>query len=254
MPGHLSEPDDDRVDEAERESFPASDPPSSWAGADDAGEPVPDLDREKLLAAEAAARLVESSMTVGLGTGTTVAHLLPALVRRDLSLRCVATSPRTARAAARLGLRVDPFSTSRLDMAIDGADQIGTDGWLVKGGGGAHTREKLVAAAADVFVVIADSSKPVPALRPPVPLELLAFGLESTLGRIGAARRREGPDTPDGGVLADYTGKFDDPAALARVLDATPGVVGHGLFPPELVHIVLIGRGDTVARTDRLPR
>ena len=212
-----------------------------------------DREGEKRLAAEAAALLVEDSMTIGLGTGTTMDHLLPALARRDLSLRCVATSPRTGRMAARLGLRVEAFSTDRLDMAIDGADQIAQDGWLVKGGGGAHTREKLVAAAAEVFVVIADSSKPVPMLHAPVPLEVLAFGADSTLSRIGTVRRRDGQTSPDGGVLADYIGEFDDPAVLAGALDSTPGVVGHGLFPPELVRTVLIGRGDAVERIDLAP-
>ncbi len=211
---------------------------------------IQDREGEKRLAAEAAALLVEDSMTIGLGTGSTVADLLSALARRKLSLRCVATSPGTGRMAARLGLRTETFSADRLDMAIDGADQIAPDGWLVKGGGGAHTREKLVAAAADVFVVIADSGKPVPRLRPPVPLELLAFGLESTLARIGAVRRRDGRITPDRGVLADYTGACDDPAAIAAVLDATPGVVGHGLFPPTMVQTILIGRGNDVERID----
>src|SRR6185503_15784056 len=106
--------------------------------------------------------------------GSTVAFLLPALAERGLSLRCVATSPRTEAAARELGLVVEPFeSIDRFDLAIDGADQIAPDGWLVKGGGAAHTREKVVAAAADRFVVVADSSKPVDAIRAPVPLELL---------------------------------------------------------------------------------
>jgi len=214
---------------------------------------TPDLEGEKRLAAEAAALLVEDSMTIGLGTGTTVAHLLPALARRNLSLRCIATSPHTELMADQLGLRVEAFSAARLDMAIDGADQIAPDGWLVKGGGGAHTREKLVAAAAGVFVVIADSSKLVRSLHAPVPLEVLAFGVGSTLSRIGAARRRDGPMTPDGGVLADYTAEFGDPAVLAWALDAIPGVVGHGLFPPELVHTVLVGRGDAVERIELTP-
>jgi ribose 5-phosphate isomerase A len=208
------------------------------------------LESEKQLAGEAAALMVEDSMTVGLGTGTTVEHLLPALARRNLSVRYVASSPRTERLASDLGLHVEPFSSDRLDLAIDGADQIGADGWLVKGGGGAHTREKLLAVSADVFVVIADSSKPVEVLRPPIPLEILAFGVNSTFARIGAVRRRDGPPTPDGGVLADFTGNFDDPAILARQLDGVPGVVAHGLFPPELVRTVLIGRGGTVERID----
>ena len=125
------------------------------------------VEDEKRLAAEASAELVEDGMTVGLGTGSTVAYLLPALARRELDLRCVATSPRTEKAATALGLAVEPFDTiDRFDMTIDGADQIAPDGWLVKGGGAAHTREKLVAAAADRFVVIADSSKPVPRCAP----------------------------------------------------------------------------------------
>jgi ribose 5-phosphate isomerase A len=148
---------------------------------------------------------------------------------------------------------VEPFNFERLDMAIDGADQVGPDGWLVKGGGGAHTREKLVAIAADVFVVIADSSKLVDALHSPIPLEVLAFGAVSILARIGAVRRREGPLTPDGGVLADFIGEFEDPAVLARELDGVPGIFGHGLFPPELVRTVLIGRGDCVEEFE-LPR
>ena len=124
-----------------------------------------DADLEKRSAAEAAAELVADGETVGLGTGSTVAFLLPALARRELDIRCVATSPQTESAARELGISVEPFeSLDRLDVAIDGADQIAPDGWLVKGGGGAHTREKIVAAAAGRFIVIADSSKPVDAI------------------------------------------------------------------------------------------
>ena len=132
---------------------------------------------EKQAAAEAAAELVENGMTVGLGTGTTVAFLLPALARRALKIRCVATSPRTDTAARELGLDVESLrrTSTGFDMTIDGADQIAPDGWLVKGGGAAHTREKIVAAAADRFVVIADSSKPVDAIHGPIPLELLSL-------------------------------------------------------------------------------
>ena len=204
-------------------------------------------DNEKQLAAEAAAMFVQDGMAVGLGTGSTVAYLLPALARRKLSIRCVATSPRTEQAATRLGLAVQPVAAvDRLDICIDGADQITPDGWLIKGGGAAHTREKIVAAAATQFIVIADSSKPVPALRPPVPLELMRFGLSATLRRLGSVTLRDVPESPDGGVIADYVGSFDDPARLAAWLSATPGVVAHGLFEPALVSVILIGRGDTV--------
>jgi ribose 5-phosphate isomerase A len=207
------------------------------------------IEGEKQLAAEAAARLVARGMSVGLGTGSTVAFLLPALARRRLSLRCVASSPRTEQVARELGLHVEPFDRlDRLDLVIDGADQIARDGWLIKGGGAAHTREKIIAAASDRFVVIADSSKQVPALRGPVPVELLAFGLAATLRRLGPVVLRGVPPSPDGGVIADYQGPVDDPAALAAWLDATPGLVAHGLFPPGLVSEAFVGRGDAVER------
>jgi ribose 5-phosphate isomerase A len=202
---------------------------------------------EKRAAAEAAAKLPADGMTVGLGTGSTVAYLLPALAERKLSLRCVATSPRTEAAAEKLGLSVEPFERlERLDIAIDGADQVAPDGWLVKGGGGAHTREKIVAAAAERFVVIADSSKPVDAIAAPVPLELHPYGLRATLRELGDVRLRDWPPSPDGGVIADYEGEVADPAALADRFAAIPGVVEHGLFPPALVADVLIARGDEV--------
>jgi ribose 5-phosphate isomerase A len=194
-------------------------------------------------------QLVEDRMLVGLGTGSTVAYLLPALADRDLHLRCVATSPRTEAAARELGIPVERFERlQRLDIAIDGADQISPDGWLVKGGGGAHTREKIVAAAAERFVVIADSSKPVDAIRPPVPVELHPFGLRATLREIGEVSVRDALPSPDGGVIADYQGEVGEPAALADRLAAIPGVVEHGLFPPALVSEALIARGGEVER------
>ena len=208
-------------------------------------------DTEKRLAAEAAAELVEDGMTVGLGTGSTVAHLLPALARRELSgIRCVATSIATEEQARELGIPVEDFdSLDRLDIAIDGTDEVAPDGWLIKGGGGAHLREKIVAAAAARFVVIADSSKPVDALRGPVPLELFAFGLASTLERLGSeVEPRDVPRSPDGGVIADYRGAIGNPAALAGRLEADPGVAAQGLFPPTLVHDVLIARGEAIER------
>ena len=211
----------------------------------------PDLEREKQVAAEAAAELVASGMTVGLGTGSTVAYLLPALARRSLDILCAATSPRTEQAARDLGLKIEDLaSIDRFDITIDGADQIAPDGWLVKGGGGAHTREKIIAAAAERFVVIADSTKPVQALHSPVPLELLSFGLHATMRRLAPVTLRDISLSPDGGVIADYHGPVDDPAELAARLSATPGVVGHGLFPPAMVATVFVGRGESADRID----
>ncbi len=210
---------------------------------------MPDLDAEKRTAARAAALLVEDGMTVGLGTGSTVAHLLDALAGRGLrGLRCVSTSPATERQAELLGLAVEPFEAlDRLDIAIDGTDQVDPEGRLVKGGGGAHTREKIVAAAADRFVVIADSSKVVERLGPPIPLELLRFGLPATMSALGhTTLRRDAPASPDGGVIADFHGAVDDPDELAVWLAATPGVLDHGLFPAALVSDVLVARGDDV--------
>jgi ribose 5-phosphate isomerase A len=214
----------------------------------------PKQDAEKRIAAEAAAELVEDGMTVGLGTGSTVAHLLPALAARGLDLTCVATSPATEKHARDLGITVEGFDTiEALDIAIDGADQVDPDRWLVKGGGGAHTREKIVAAAAERFVVIADSSKPVERIGAPVPLELSPFGLASTMlrvaGELGEVNLRAGaPPSPDGGVIADYLGEVGDSAELATTLAAIPGVVDHGLFPGSMVTEVLVGRGDEVER------
>jgi ribose 5-phosphate isomerase A len=203
------------------------------------------------VAAEAAAELVEEGMTIGLGTGSTVAFLLPAIAARGLGgIRCVATSVATEEQARELGVPVEEFdSLRRLDIAIDGTDEVTPDGWLIKGGGGAHLREKIVAAAAARFVVIADSSKPVDSLRGPVPLELFGFGLASTLARLGdEVELRDVPPSPDGGAIADYRGPIGNPAELAARLEADPGVAAHGLFPPSMVSELIVGRGEVVEK------
>jgi ribose 5-phosphate isomerase A len=206
------------------------------------------IDDEKRSAGIYAAGLVEDGMRVGLGTGSTVAPFVEALAARRLSIRCVATSPATEAAAVALGLVVESFEElSELDIAVDGADQIAPGPWLVKGGGRAHTREKLVAAASARFVVIASGDKPVERIGPPVPIELLAFGTTSTLRRLEHAALRGGPPSPDGGVIADWTGPVGDPASLAALLDHDPGVVGHGLFGPELVSDVVVARDGSVS-------
>ncbi len=217
--------------------------------------------RQKRAAAIAAAEMVRDGMRVGLGTGSTVAYLLQALAERELrDVSCVATSPATERAARALGLTVgESEEVDELDIAIDGADQIDPRGWLVKGGGGAHTREKIVIAAARRFVVIASAEKAVQELVPPVPLELMRFGVHSTLRALAdACLRPARPDaasghsagpqqTPDGGLIADYLGPIGDPRQLAARLDATPGVVEHGLFAPEMVSDILIATENGVA-------
>jgi ribose 5-phosphate isomerase A len=211
-----------------------------------------DFEREKRVAAGAAADIVESRMIVGLGTGSTVAYLLPALAARRVGVRYVTSSPATERAARRLGMEVESFSgpdaPARVDLTIDGADQVAPSGWLVKGGGGAHTREKALATAADRFVVIVSSNKLVERLSPPIPLELLEYGLAATLARLGRVRLRPVPRSPDGGVIADYLGEVDDPVAMAARLSSTTGVIEHGLFGPALVSEILVARGERVDR------
>jgi ribose 5-phosphate isomerase A len=196
----------------------------------------------KQAAASAAAELIEDGMRIGLGTGSTVAFLLPAIAaRRCERLRCVATSPATEQAALALGLSVQSLDQlGELDLAIDGADQIDPRGWLIKGGGGAHTREKIVAAAARRFVVIASAEKAVSELTAPVPLELLSFGVARTLLALAPASLRHAPPSPDGGLIADYEGPIGNPSELAARLSATPGVVEHGLFPPAMTSTIMI--------------
>jgi ribose 5-phosphate isomerase A len=216
---------------------------------------------EKRAAAQAAADLVQDGMRLGLGTGTTVAHFLVAVAGRELdSLVCVATSPGTEEAARALGIPVQPFDLiDRLDLAVDGADQVDRDLWLVKGGGGAHTREKVVAASSDRFVVIVSSDKLVEQLGPPIPLEVLRFGLAATVRRLSELGpvevRPDMPPTPDGNVIVDYQGPIGDRDELAVAFDAVVGVVDHGLYPPSMVTEVLIGRpGDRVDRLTSPPR
>ncbi|MFZ1062760.1 MAG: ribose-5-phosphate isomerase RpiA [Acidimicrobiales bacterium] len=202
---------------------------------------------QKQLAAEHAAALVRDGMRVGLGTGSTVHYVLTALAKRRVRAHYVATSPATAHAAASVGLAIGDFEPDgRLDLAIDGADQVNGDGWLIKGAGAALTREKIVAASADRFVVIVDSSKLVERLGPPVPVEILRFGAPSTMRRLAPCRERDVAESPDGGLIVDHWGEVHEPADLARKLSSTPGVIEHGLFAPDLVSEVFVGVGESV--------
>lgn len=222
----------------------AHSPPPAHAGPGD-------VESLKRAAATAAAALVQDGMRVGLGTGSTVAHLFPALAARRLrGVRCAATSPATEQQARSFDLPLASLEElgGTLDIAIDGADQVAPDGWLIKGGGGAHTREKIVATAARQFVVIVSAEKLVSSLQAPVPLELLEFGLQSTLQMLAPTRLREAPPSPDGNVIADYLGPIERPSSLAAFLSGTPGVVEHGLFSPELVSEILVGERSGVRR------
>jgi ribose 5-phosphate isomerase A len=210
------------------------------------------VERQKDAAARTAAELVQDGMSVGLGTGSTVAYLLTALGERAKELRgvrCVATSPATAAIARDFGLTVAELDdVGELDVAIDGADQVDPDGWLIKGGGGAHTREKIVATSARRFVVIVSAEKEVPRLGPPVPVEVLRFGARRTLIALGNARPRNVGASPDGNLIADYLGPVENARALAERLSGTVGVVEHGLFSPEIVSEIFVAGTDGVRR------
>ena len=205
------------------------------------------LEAAKRVAAAAALELVEDGMKLGLGTGSTARHLVQLLAQRihDTGLRveCCATSRDTADLARSLGIEIlDLDDMGVLDLAIDGADEIDPALNLVKGGGAAHFREKLVETSAARFAVIADHTKVVPVLGVTrlIPLEILPFGWRSTCRRLEAlgakikARLDQDGNTiqTDNGnfiVDADF-GPIPDPAALAARLDTVTGLLEHGLF------------------------
>jgi ribose 5-phosphate isomerase A len=215
-------------------------------------------DLQKKNAGEAAAELIQPGMTVGLGTGSTAAWFVKALAARNLAdLRGVPTSEATADLARSLGLPLTTLEdVSRIDITVDGADEVGPGLALIKGGGAALLREKLVWEASDRCVVIADAAKVVKALgKFALPIEVVAFGHKTTANRIAAvlvaheigmpARLRtadRGIVRTDGGnVIYDAAcGVIADPARLAADLKSLTGVVEHGLFL-DLVEEAIIG-------------
>lgn len=215
------------------------------------GVGVDQQDEAKRAAGRAAAAAVEDGMRIGLGTGSTVRYALEALGETGFDLICVATSSSTEELAGRVGLRlVAPDEAVWLDVTIDGADEVDAELNLTKGGGGALTREKIVAAMAERFVVVADRSKVVPLLGPfGTPIEVLPFApavVADRLRTLGAAsvERRDGM-SDNGGVLLDaHFGEIEDPATLAADLSAIPGVIEHGIFLADLVTSVVVADAD----------
>jgi len=226
-------------------------------------------DEQRKAAAEAAAEMVEDGMVVGLGTGSTAAHFIDALIRRvrqeGLRIAAIPTSKRSDRQARDGGIPMTSFAAVRsTDLTVDGADQILLGRLdLVKGLGGALLREKIVAAASKRLVIIADGSKLVDRLGGPVPIpvEVVEFGWESTAVRVeklgGTPVRRwpENSDQPyrtDGGnyILDCSFGALPDPSELERALSHTIGVVESGLFI-GMADTALVGTADGVKRFDR---
>ncbi len=224
-----------------------------------------DVERAKRAAAERAVALVAPGMTVGLGTGSTAAHFVERLADRAadeaLDLTCVATSEATAKLAGARGLRVVPLEGAmRIDLTVDGADEIDGSLRLIKGGGAALLREKIVAHASERMVVIADAGKRVAVLGAfPLPVEVVRFGFEATRaavrrllidadvdGREVAVRMNgDAPLVTDEGhhILDLHLKRIGDPLALAAALVAVPGVVEHGLFL-RMADCAILGRPD----------
>ncbi|MDR6874812.1 ribose 5-phosphate isomerase A [Bosea sp. BE125] len=216
----------------------------------------------KKLAAARALELVRPGMRLGLGTGSTAKHFVDLLGQRvaaGLEVICVATSEATQAQALALGIRMSTLDeTPELDLTVDGADEIDPQLRLIKGGGAAHLREKIVAAASARMIVIADDSKLVAKLgRFPLPIEVVPFGLAATRRAVAAAIAASGSagelvlrKRPDGAtvvtdngnsILDAHLGEIAQPEALALALSQVPGVVEHGLFIGLATGAILAG-------------
>jgi ribose 5-phosphate isomerase A len=230
-----------------------------------------DLESQKRAAAARAIEFVRPGMRLGLGTGSTAKHfveLLAERVRAGLDIVAVPTSETTGDLAAKLGIVLTTLDeTPELDLTVDGADEIAPDLTLIKGGGGALLREKIVAAASGKMVVIADEAKWVSLLgRFPLPIEIAPFGATATrraveaavaeMGCPGPAMVRKGRDghafVTDGGhwLLDAQLLRIPDPRALAARLCAVPGVMGHGLFI-GLAQTAILAGSDGVRLVER---
>jgi ribose 5-phosphate isomerase A len=211
------------------------------------------VDEAKAAAGRAAAELVEDGMALGLGTGSTVGFFLDALAERGLRVRGVPTSESTAARCRELGIELlTTGEVERLDLAVDGADELDRDLTLVKGGGGALLREKVVAAMAERFVVIATRDKLVDRLAAsfPLPVEVVPFAVAPVTRRLEelgfeVVERADGADgyrTDNGNAILDARapGGLDDPALMDVTVGLLPGVAATGLFV-EMATVALLG-------------
>lgn len=207
----------------------------------------------KEAAGRKAAAYVTDGMRVGLGTGSTVHFTIVALGERGPDIVCAATSERTWALASELGLKVvPPDELLTLDVAIDGADEVDARFNLIKGGGGAHLREKIIAAMARRFIVVVDEAKLVETLGAfPLPLEVLPFAPAVVAEQVRALGARSvttrGARSDNGNLLMDAAfERIADPAGLAARLAAIPGLIEHGLFPADMVERVVVAGSDGV--------
>jgi ribose 5-phosphate isomerase A len=230
-----------------------------------------DADAQKRAAAARAVELVRPGMRLGLGTGSTAKHFVDLIgerVRAGLDVIAVPTSEATHAQALACGIRLTTLDqTPELDLTVDGADEIASDLSLIKGGGGALLREKIVAAASGRMVVIADETKWVSTLGAfPLPIEVTPFGYLATLRAVekaiaavqhgGPLKQRLGKDghpfVTDGGhwIIDAQLGRIDDPEALARALSVIPGVMEHGLFV-GMAHLVIVAGSNGLRVVER---
>jgi ribose 5-phosphate isomerase A len=221
---------------------------------------APDVQREKQLAARRSLELVRSGMNLGLGSGSTASIMLEMLgqrVREGLDVRGVPTSRTSGRLAKQAGIPLIGFDqVSSLDLTIDGADEADAELNLIKGGGGALLREKIVASLSRRVVIIVDSHKQVERLGAfPLPVEVVRFAWQPIAKRLmemgGTPTLRTGADgrpleTDENNYILDCAfGPIDDPVELAQTLDAMPGVMEHGLFV-GMADTLIVGQDDGV--------
>lgn len=212
----------------------------------------------KEAAGRKAAGYVADGMRVGLGTGSTVHFTIVALGERRPDIICAATSERTRALASDLGLKVvPPDELLTLDVAIDGADEVDARFNLIKGGGGAHLREKIIAGMARRFIVVVDEAKMVETLGAfPLPLEVLPFAPAVVAEQVRALGARSvttrGARSDNGNLLMDAAfERIADPAGLAARLAAIPGLIEHGLFLADMVERVVVAGADGVRELTR---
>lgn len=218
-----------------------------------------DQNAQKQLAAEAALAWVEAGSIVGVGTGSTVNFFIAALAKSGLRLRgAVSSSAASARLLAAAHIEVlDLNDTGDLDVYIDGADEVDHALHMIKGGGGALTREKIVAGASRRFVCIADAGKLVTTLgKFPLPVEVIPMALSFVARRLaalgGEARQRAGFVTDNGNAILDVHGlAIPDPAALESRINQIPGVVTNGLFALRGADVLLLGTPAGVRTVER---
>ena len=222
------------------------------------------MSSEKKLAARAAIEYVHDGMILGLGTGTTASYALQFLgerVRQGLNVQGIPTSETTRQLALREQIPLTDFSrSSRIDLCIDGTDEINDNLDMIKGGGGALLREKIVASCSDFYIIIADSSKKVNQLGTfPLPVEVVSFGWQVVFDQLEELKfspvlriQDESPFlTDDGNCIIDCNmGRIDDPLDLETKLNRIPGIVENGLFA-GMCDLLILGEGDDVLQKKR---